>query len=633
MADAANKMPETTGTTTEQLVKAEILGEGRDGSEFSNVIETPEEQKALFSNAGAVMPPLDPVSLAHLLEMSGALRSNIDAYAVNIDGFGHRFEPVIDLSSDDAFEQVKLAMVQERILGVSRGDDSDVTKVISLLSKGVSPPRDYVPDPGEVDEPSDAEVEERMESLRREMIRERLAAERFFAYCTVDESFEHLRMKTRQDLEATGNCYWEVLRNKGGRVVQFNYVPGFSVRLMALEREPKEVQMPTRATLITPTTEPVVKRFRKFVQVAMGGLSTMSGGNLVWFKEFGDERVMSSTTGTYYDTEAAMKRKEPKAVAATELIHFKIHNSRSPYGLPRWISEMLAVVGTRHAEEINLAYFENKSVPPMAILVSGGRLVQDDVSKLENFIKNEIRGKRNFHKIMILQAESTSAATGLADGRTKIEIKPLTQAQQDDAQFMQYMERNTDMIGSTFRVPRLLRGDVRDFNRATAQTALEMTEQQVFAPLRKDFDYFVNRCILPVLGVNFWRFVSKGPDFSDPTQLLEAVQKVAEAGFLTPEELRPLAGKGFGVEFPHVDADWMTRPMQMTLSGISTGQTSPSDASATSEDSVNPAADADTETAAEDNDLAKEARRLIELQKQFAALAAREAIDRARDDD
>ena len=634
-------MPQTAPSV---LAKAEatILGSdtGRDGTEHSNVLATPDEQRTLYQSSGAITPPLDPVSLAHLYEMSGALRSNIDAYAVNIDSFGHRFEPIIDLKNEEGIEQVKLAMMQEAMLGLDphgpTGDEPDLEytdKVISLLSKVTGyQTGDRAPDPGMVPEPSEQAVKNRVESIRREMIRERMTAERFFAFCTVDESFEKLRMKTRQGLETSGNAYWEVLRNTAGDIVQFNHVPGFSVRLMPQERRVQEVRMPTRATIITPTLEPVMKRFRKYVQVAQGAVR---GHQLVWFKEFGDPRVYSHLTGHGYDDLAAMEKAEPgndsstKAYPATELIHFRIHNARSPYGMPRWVSEMLAVVGSRHAEEINLAYFENKSVPPLAILVSGGRLVQEDVTKLENFIKNEIRGKRNFHKIMILQAESGDNATaGLATGRCKIELKPLTDATNTDAQFMKYMERNTDMIGSVFRLPRLLRGDARDFNRATAQTSLEFTEQQVFAPLRKDFDYYMNRCIMTALGINFWRFVSKGPDFSDPTKMLEAVEAAAKAGYLTPEELRPLAGKGFGVDFPKTDADWMTRPLQMTLAGISTAQTSPDGASAPASD-ADPAAgaDGDGEAAAEDNDLAKQARQLIALQKEFARQAIEEQLD------
>lgn len=587
MDTPANRMPETTGSSTasvaEEVVKAHFIGTGRDGTESSNVLETPDEQRALYASAGAITPPLDPVSLAHLFEMSGALRSNIDAYATNIDSFGHRFEPLIDLDADDAREKVKMAMVQERMLGLdSNGnpleDDGDVEKLLRTLSHKADPYKDRFDDPGVLPEPPDAEIDARMASLRREMIRERLAAEKFFNFCTVDESFEKLRVKTRQDLEATGNAYWEVLRNRTGEIVQFNYVPGFTVRLMPTERDTQEVMIDVRATLITPGREPVHKRFRKFVQVANGAIR---GQQLVWFKEFGDPRIYSHLSGMQYASVEELRRNEPEASPATEIIHFKIHNSRSVYGMPRWVSEMLSVIGSRHADEVNLAYFENKSVPPMAILVSGGRLVQDDVTKLENYVKNEIRGKRNFHKIMILQAESPEfGAQGLSTGRTKIELKPLTDAQNTDAQFLNYREKNTDAIGSVFRLPRLLRGDVRDFNRATAQTSLEFTEQQVFAPLRRDFDYFINRTLLPALGINYWKFISRGPDFSDPKVMLEAINEAAKASYLTPEELRTLAARGFGMDFAKLDQDWVTRPVQLTLAGISTGQTAPTDASA-----------------------------------------------------
>lgn len=617
------------------LVKADFIGTGRDGSEQSNVLSTPDEQRVMFQNTGAITPPLDPVSLASLYEMSGALRSNIDAYATNVDSFGHRYEPVINFDDPDAFEKVKLAMVQERVLGLGPDGEvlaDDVEKVISLLGKEATSetnpqPPDPVDDPGEdLPEPTDDEVKARMASVRRESIRERLYLDKFFSFCTIDGSFESLRTRTRQDLEAIGNAYWEVLRNRADEIVQFNFVPAFTVRLQPQELVAQEVFMRVKATMITPSTEPIRKRFRKFVQVTDGAIR---GSNLIWFKEFGDPRMYSSLTGTEYKDENELKRKEPGARPATELVHFKVHCPRSPYGLPRWVSEMVAVIGSRHAEEINLAYFENKSVPPLAILVSGGRLVQDDVTRLENFIKNEIRGKRNFHKIMILQAEGSDTMTpGMSNGRAKIEIKPLTDAQNDDAQFMKYMERNADNIGSVFRLPRMLRGDARDFNRATAQTSLEFTEQQVFGPLRKEFDYFLNRMILPVLGVNFWTFESKGPDFSDPTELLKAVNEAGKVGYLTPEELRNVAARGFGTEFKRIEADWGKRPLQLTLAGITSAQVAPDDSD------TNNDAEREAEALREtDENLAEKAEQLIALRKAFDQAVYVESLDAIEDDD
>jgi len=152
---------------------------------------------------------------------------------------------------------------------------------------------------------------------------------------------------------------------------------------------------------------------------------------------------------------------------ATEILHFKLHNPRSAYGTPRWVGNLLSVLGTRQAEEVNFLYFENKSVPPLALLVSGGRLSAQSIPRIESFIENHIRGKKNFFKILILEAESGGAGGSLDHtGRMKIELRPLTGAQQSDALFQNYDERNHDKVGQSFRLPRLLRGDIRDFNRS-----------------------------------------------------------------------------------------------------------------------------------------------------------------------
>ena len=65
-----------------------------------------EASSELFTSAGALEPPYDPLALCLLMEHSNSLRQNVDAYAVNIDGFGHRPEPAIDFEDKDADERV-----------------------------------------------------------------------------------------------------------------------------------------------------------------------------------------------------------------------------------------------------------------------------------------------------------------------------------------------------------------------------------------------------------------------------------------------------------------------------------------------------------------------------------------------
>lgn len=553
------------------MVKAMFIG--RDGSEQSNVGEVAQVNRGIFQGTGAIEPPLDPRELTMLLEMSGSLRTSVDAYATNIDGFGHDFEPVVDLDDSDTVEMVRQALFEEKLdehfaatadpQGAAKKLMDKIMRVGRVIAKDKTPEGNTGPAPeDEVDidalgiEVTDAEVEEKIEELRRAMVRELEQARTFFDWCCVNQSFPKLRVTTRQDIETLGYGFWEVVRNGEEVPVQMTYVPGFTVRLLPLDMETTEVEMEIPRTLLRVDRELVNHKFRRYIQVNVTTESAgnVQGGQKVFFKQFGDPRCVSRETGKYYEDLKELETKEPESKPATELLHFNVHSSRSPYGVPRWISELLAVLGNRHAEEINLAYFENKSIPPMAILVSGGRLAAAETERIKDFIKNEIRGKRNFHKIMVLQAEPfENAITGQNSGTVKIEIKPLQQFQQDDGLFMNYQEKNSDRIGMVFRVPRLLRGDTRDFNRATADAALAFAEKQVFAPLRRDFDWTMNRFVMPSIGVRLWKFVSKGPETTDLSELAEMLNKAATEGYLSIKELREIAGRVFGKKFATIE--------------------------------------------------------------------------------
>lgn len=81
-----------------------------------------EELNTAFTSAGAIEPPYDPEALCLLMEHSNSLRQNVDAYATNIDGFGHRFEPAIDFDADDADDRISDAIYLERLAARERGD-------------------------------------------------------------------------------------------------------------------------------------------------------------------------------------------------------------------------------------------------------------------------------------------------------------------------------------------------------------------------------------------------------------------------------------------------------------------------------------------------------------------------------
>jgi hypothetical protein len=202
------------------------------------------------------------------------------------------------------------------------------------------------------------------------------------------------------------------------------------------------------------------------------------------------------------------------------------------------------------------------------LLVSGGRLSAQSVPRIESYIENNIKGKRNFHKILVLEAEPAGGTSLDHTGRMKIELRPLTNAQQSDATFLNYDERNADKVGQSFRLPRLLRGDIRDFNRSTGDSALMFAEMQVFQPEREEFDFVINRKVLADMGIRFWRFRSNSPVTRDPAAMADIVRGLVNANILTPEEGRMLASDVFNREFKKISASWVKQPVPLTLAGI-----------------------------------------------------------------
>lgn len=397
---------------------------------------------------------------------------------------------------------------------------------------------------------------------------EKAMLEHFFEFCTEDSSFVSLRRKLRQDLEVLGNAYVEVLRNGAGEPAGFVYVPGFTMRLLPLDRVLTDVIVQQRVSSIALKPVKRKKQLRKLVQVFEAFT--------VYFKEFGDPRIISKRTGRVFETEAELIDADKDDSPATEVLHFKVHSSRTAYGVPRWIGNLLSVLGSRQAEEVNYLYFENKSIPPMAILVNGGRISDGTEKRIEDYIGSEIKGKKNFHKILIIEAVGDGGSTLENPGKTRIEFKQLTDAQNKDALFQNYDERNIDKVGMSFRLPRMLRGDIRDFNRASAEAALEFAEQQVFQPEREEFDFIINRRILPAIGVRYWRFASNSPTVNDPKELATMVKDLVLANVIVPAEAREICEDIFNKEFPAIDAAWTKQPVPLTLAGIS-----PTDATST----------------------------------------------------
>lgn len=516
------------------IIKSRIYGP--DGAAPSNIAPMPEEQFGAFSTSGGLIPPYDPGTMCLIVENCFPLGPCIEAYVTNIEAFGHRLEPVIDLTAPSANDQI------EDVILLEKTNDDPTT------------PQGVTAD----------EVQERRAYIERKARIERLQIELFFQHCSgLAGGFIELRKLTRRDLETTGNAYWEVICNRIGDVTQVTHVPSVSVRLLREDTFFTTVEMPQRVSAISYRMVKMRVKFRRFVQL-------VNGVETVYFKEFGDPRTVSARTGSPYASLDELHRVEgPNAVAATEMKHFSIPSPRSVYGIPRWINAMIAALGSRASEDVNYDYFNHNAIPPFVFMVSGASLAKDAITRLEQYLADKVRaaaaGKR-FWKPMIIEAEP-SANTPVA-GRIRIEIKPLTGDLPQDGLFQTYQKNCAERVGQTFRLPRMLRGDSGEINRSVAEASLLTTEMQVFSPERATIDNWVNDVLFPRMQVNFWRFASNAPKMTDPSMLTEIVAKLVNADMLNINEGRAVAADILNKPFDALPYAWAKQPMKLTMAAM-----------------------------------------------------------------
>jgi PBSX family phage portal protein len=486
--------------------------------------EAPEDEQTIE----ILEPPLPMASIVTAFEESNSLRQNVDAMVTNVDGFGFTLAPAIDFKGNEFKE-----LIEDQI----------------LLEEG---------------EAAEQELEARQKEVRREAVREKRSLKSFFAFCA-DESFIELRRSSREDLEVLGNFAWEVLRDEDDEIRRFVHIPFYTMRLTK-KGDPVTVTVKRKIDAVTYEEFEEEKRFRRFVQIV--------GQKKIWFKEFGDPRPMSKNSGQYYENEEEIKKlaeTNPDEGVASEVLHYKIRAIRGAYGLPRWIGNLLSVRGSRLSEEVNYFYFNNKAIPPMLIFVENGRLQGGAADRLSEFMKQVKGDTQKFWRVAILEGESSEDARkrGVTwSGQPRFKVVKLSSEQLKDALFQEYDERNRDKVGESFRIPRLLRGDTRDFNRATAETAKAFSEEQVFQPERDRFDAWINRILGPELDMKYWVFKTLAPIVRNPITLTEMVKDLVKVGILTPKEGRVIAEDIFNREFEDIDRLWVEQPLALTLAGI-----------------------------------------------------------------
>lgn len=507
----------------------------------ANAFETKKDDEAFRGSVNCVTPPYDPEVLWRIAERSALLRPCVDAWATNIVAHGHHLEPEIDPEAEDAEKRIVRSLILEKL-------EDGLRPIVS--------PDDIAARRAEIEVEADVE-------------HERLTM--WFRRCAVGMTFLELCMRTIRSREYTGSAFWEILRDKSGEPARINFLPATGMRLLPYDAEETEIQVPIKVSTVSYRLFREKRRLRLYVQLHYGIQA-------VYFKTLGDTRIISSRTGRVYTSFDDLRVHEgADTKPATEVYHFdQLSTDLTDYGVPRWIGALLAVLGSREAEEANYLFFANNAVPEGMLLFSGGaKPAADAALQVENYLRDRKGNEVRWKPLIITAAEggaggAASMQGGASAPKSRVQWVPLRDGSGADALFQNYEAVNAKKVQQQFRLPDLLVGKSEETNRAQADAVIEMAEQQVFGPERAIFDAVMDR-IFAEKGVRYWRFCLNGPKQGDSSQTVEMVVKLATVGILTPAEARDIVGPAFGRAFDRED-----RPdRRMALAWLQAGMAVP----------------------------------------------------------
>lgn len=350
---------------------------------------------------------------------------------------------------------------------------------------------------GEADETADGEWDRASEMLDTVVL---------------DKPLESLFGEIVDDLNQCGNAYLEVSRE--GELPGLFRVAPEHVRCTKLE---KQVNMEYKRLHHNKVkTYQQRKWVRRYAQKV--------GTNLVWYREFGVPR------DEYPD-------------APNEMIHLRT-GPNTPYGEPLWMGNTPGVIGARHAETLNVDYFDNGRMLSMLLTIINGELTQDSVEALKR-----AKGKSSQGGILLLEAVGFEKGNGATEEKEKTQIKldKLNDLLQSDALFLEYGKEKRSELLSAFRLPPIYVGRSDDYNLATSNTARRITEEQVFIPYRKWLmDEIFNYRLFPAYGIHRVEVHLRGPEITDAEEKKQLLDFIADRGIMLVRHLIPIAEEVLG---------------------------------------------------------------------------------------
>jgi capsid portal protein len=496
-----------------------------------------------------IQPTEEPQDAYRVFKLSPILSSLIDALNVNVYSAGYTLAPVLATEDPEARESVRQALAY--LAAWAQRDFEHATTI------------------------SDDAVNTELDRIRTRIGNEKQFLQAWLQRACPGSTFLTLCQLTGQDLEVQGDAYWEVLRDESGAPAKLIWAPAWSIRAKPIQDEMIGVDVPVKLSSYTWGMERQARRYRSYVQL------DLNNSVIARYKEYGDPRCLSRGTGKYYLTlqdmlanpdewyEDANHTKYPP-LPATEILHFALANPLSTaYGRPGYSGVFPVLNGTRDLSEENSTLIVDRKVPQMFVLIAGGvGVAPKEIERLEESIRqNAAKGNRS---IYFIQARSAKTDTGTLSPTPTIEIVKTKSEQYQDALGLEYHKHAERQVEHAYRFPAAALGRHEELTDTAIQAGYRFAEAQVYDPRRDSFDDRINSTLLPDLGIQLTKYKTRARTPKEPHELAQIIQVLMEAGVLTPDEGRVLAGDIFGRQFHDLEGIWSKLPTKLLLAMLQT---------------------------------------------------------------
>lgn len=328
-------------------------------------------------------------------------------------------------------------------------------------------------------------------------------AQKFLKNCHPNLTITEINDKVMVDHEATGNGYFEIVRNKENEIIGLEHIPAHTVR--------------------------VHQDMDRFVQTR--------GKDKVWFKRFGIDKDVHVQTGEYHSY-GSLENDEK----ANEIMQLKNYTSRSDYyGMPDIMPALSAVLGERERQEYNISFFDNHAIPAYAVTVTGADLDKETENQIKKFFQQDV--KKQNHSTLVLTAKK---------GDNDYDSEPVEfnfealSTDTKEASFTMFRQDNRDEILSAHGVPPYRAGVTVEgqLGGSSANESTEIYKQSVVKPKQEVLESRINRFILQEgLGVTDWKIKFKEIDTRDVDKQIERLQLLFNMGAYSPNMVLEAMGE------------------------------------------------------------------------------------------